>query len=44
MRKLLTITALAAAWLLASSFTVHLVGDSTMAEKDLKGGTNPERG
>ena len=44
MRKLLTITALAAVWLLASSFTVHLMGDSTMAEKDLKGGTNPERG
>ena len=31
-------------WLVASSFTtIHLMGDSTMAEKDLKGG-NPERG
>ena len=44
MRKILTISAFAALWLLASSFTVHLMGDSTMAEKDLKGGTNPERG
>ena len=44
MRKILTVTAFAALWLLASSFTVHLMGDSTMAEKDLKGGTNPERG
>ena len=32
-----------AAWLVASSFTVHLMGDSTMAEKNLEGG-NPERG
>ena len=37
-------------WPLAASstdgagFTIHLCGDSTMAEKDLKGGTNPERG
>ena len=31
-------------WLVASSFTtIHLMGDSTMAEKDLTGG-NPERG
>ncbi|MBR1706534.1 MAG: pectin esterase [Bacteroidales bacterium] len=34
---------IAAAWLTASSFTLHLMGDSTMAEKDLSGG-NPERG
>ena len=35
---------LACIWLVASSFTtIHLMGDSTMAEKDLKGG-NPERG
>ncbi len=31
-------------WLVCSSFTIHLMGDSTMAEKDLRGGTNPERG
>lgn len=37
-------TLLAAVWLLCSSFTVHMMGDSTMAEKDLKGGANPERG
>ena len=36
---------LACIWLAASSFTtIHLMGDSTMAEKDLKGGSNPERG
>ena len=40
MRRLLLI---AAAWWLASSFTLHLMGDSTMADKDLSGG-NPERG
>jgi pectinesterase len=41
MRKLFY---LACIWLLASSFTtIHLMGDSTMAEKDLTGG-NPERG
>ena len=41
MKKLLY---LACIWLAASSFTtIHLMGDSTMAEKDLKGG-NPERG
>ena len=34
---------LVAAWLLASSFTIHLMGDSTMAEKDLSDG-KPERG
>ena len=35
---------LACIWLVASSFTtIHLMGDSTMAEKDLTGG-NPERG
>ncbi len=42
MRKILY---LAAVWLLASSFTtIRLMGDSTCADKDLKGGTNPERG
>ena len=41
MRKLFY---LACIWLVASSFTtIHLMGDSTMAEKDLQGG-NPERG
>ena len=41
MRKLFY---LACIWLIASSFTtIHLMGDSTMAEKDLTGG-NPERG
>ena len=35
--------AAAAAWLILSSFTVHMMGDSTMAEKDLSKG-NPERG
>ena len=35
--------ALAAIWLLCSSFTIHLMGDSTMAEKNLAKG-NPERG
>ena len=34
---------LAATWLLCSSFTIHLMGDSTMAEKDLLK-TGPERG
>ena len=32
MRKLLYIAAI---WLVSSSFTIHLMGDSTMAEKDL---------
>ena len=42
--KSLKLAALAALWLLGSSFTtVHLMGDSTMAEKDLSNG-NPERG
>ena len=42
--KRLTLPALAALWLLCSSFTtIHLMGDSTMAEKDLSNG-NPERG
>jgi pectinesterase len=41
MRKLLY---LACIWLVASSFTtIHLMGDSTMAEKDLSDG-KPERG
>ena len=35
--------ALAALWLLCSSFTIHMMGDSTMAEKNLAKG-NPERG
>ena len=44
MKRLSSILALVALWLLASSFTtVHLMGDSTMAEKDLSNG-NPERG
>ena len=37
------IVVLLAVWLTASSFTVHLCGDSTMAEKNLSKG-NPERG
>ena len=42
--KTLKIAAIAALWLLCSSFTtIHLMGDSTMAEKDLSNG-NPERG
>ena len=40
MRKLLYLIGI---WLVASSFTIHLMGDSTMAEKNLAGG-NPERG
>ena len=40
MRRILL---LAAVWLTASSFTIHLCGDSTMAEKDLSDG-KPERG
>ena len=43
MRKYLTIAAFALIWLLSSSFTIHLMGDSTMADKNLAGG-NPERG
>ena len=42
-RSVLILTVFACAWLSLSSFTVHLMGDSTMAEKDLSGG-NPERG
>ena len=42
MRRFFPLAA-AAAWLLLSSFTIHLMGDSTMAEKDLSKG-NPERG
>ena len=42
MKRLFPIAA-AAAWLILSSFTIHLMGDSTMAEKDLSKG-NPERG
>ena len=40
MRRILLLTAV---WLTASSFTIHLCGDSTMAEKDLSDG-KPERG
>ena len=44
MRKLMIMAALVAIWSIGCSFTtVHLMGDSTMAEKDLSGG-NPERG
>ncbi|MBQ9463566.1 MAG: pectin esterase [Bacteroidales bacterium] len=42
MRKALPL-AIAAAWLFFCSFTIHLMGDSTMAEKDLLK-TGPERG
>jgi len=42
MKKFFPLAA-AAAWLILSSFTIHLMGDSTMAEKDLSKGT-PERG
>ena len=41
-KKLFPLAAVAA-WLVLSSFTIHLMGDSTMAEKDLSNG-NPERG
>ena len=44
MRKLALIAAFAALSTVLSSFTIHLTGDSTMADKDIKGGTNPERG
>ena len=44
MRKLMIMAAIAAIWSIGCSFTtVHLMGDSTMAEKDPSGG-NPERG
>ena len=42
MKRLFPLAA-AAAWLLLSSFTIHLVGDSTMAEKNISNGS-PERG
>ena len=29
------ISILAAIWLICSAFTIHTIGDSTMAEKDL---------
>ncbi|MBP5689778.1 MAG: pectin esterase [Bacteroidales bacterium] len=35
MRKAFFPALVAAAWLILSSFTIHLMGDSTMAEKDL---------
>lgn len=44
MRRLALIAAFAALSTVLSSFTIHLTGDSTMADKDIKGGTNPERG
>lgn len=45
MKKCFVLATAALLWLSLSSFTtIHLMGDSTMAEKDLKGGTNPERG
>ena len=44
MKRLLFTTLMAGIVLSASSFTVHLMGDSTMADKDIKGGANPERG
>lgn len=44
MRRLTIIAAFAALSTVLSSFTIHLTGDSTMADKDIKGGTNPERG
>lgn len=50
MKKNCTISIIAALALLlslplgADPVTIHLMGDSTMADKDIKGGTNPERG
>lgn len=44
MKRLLFTALMAGIVLSASSFTVHLMGDSTMADKDIKGGANPERG
>jgi pectinesterase len=44
MRRFALIAAFAALSTVLSSFTIHLTGDSTMADKDIKGGTNPERG
>ncbi len=35
MKKALYILAILAAWMVTSSFTIHLMGDSTMAEKNL---------
>ncbi len=43
MRRIFLIAVLAAITTLSCSFTVHLMGDSTMANKDLSKG-NPERG
>lgn len=43
MRKLLLCTGLLALSLSAGAFTIHMMGDSTMAEKDISKG-NPERG
>ena len=44
MRRIVIFAVLALVWSIGCSFTtVHLMGDSTMAEKDLSGG-NPERG
>ena len=44
MKRLFFTALMAGIVLSASSFTVHLMGDSTMADKDIKGGANPERG
>ena len=44
MKRLLFTALMAGIVLSASSFTIHLMGDSTMADKDIKGGANPERG
>ncbi|MBQ7750427.1 MAG: pectin esterase [Bacteroidales bacterium] len=45
MRKGFFLAALCAAVLiLSSSTTIRLMGDSTMADKDIRGGANPERG
>ena len=43
MRRILFTIAAIAAVILNCSFTIHLMGDSTMADKDLSNG-NPERG
>ena len=43
MKRILFTLVMAAVVCLSSSFTIHLMGDSTMADKNLAGG-NPERG
>ena len=44
MKRIALIAVFAALSTVLSSFTIHLTGDSTMADKDIKGGANPERG